>query len=493
MSQAARALLMALFISITIGMASYGAAYADEFGVQVAAFRQADRAEILIAELRQKGLNAFSRLEQAGQKGMWHRVYIGPFASRAEAKQQAETLTAQGVITDYRVRNLGPGTVQAKIPSESAGTSRPAVAVAATTQEPGPGTPDGWEIIVDLSGSINDQFHCGGYFKHEAVFSILNQMNKKIPALQYQAALRKFGYKNALTRSDYTALEWGVDTYDRQAFGIAVSQLIPSRAISPLGWAMKGAEAELESMPGRKALIILSDFKENRDFGDPLERAKDLAARFGNDLCIFTINVGQEKKEIKLAQEIAAQSGCGKTYDGCRLLSDEAYFDQMVSEIFGVARIVTAAVCPDADGDNICDDRDRCPNTPKGAPVDDRGCWIAAYSQFFDFDKAVVKKDFLPRIKLAADILQANPHVTISVTGHTDAKGAEAYNFKLGLRRAEAVRDKLVEYGVDPKRLRVESFGETSPIADNKTEEGRAKNRRVEINVWEPERGKSGG
>ena len=173
----------------------------------------------MIAELRQKGLNAFSRLEQAGEKGMWHRVYVGPFASRAEAKQQAESMAAQGVITaDYRVRDLGSGTVQAEVPLETVETQT-SVAANATAQTPGPDTPDGWEIIVDLSGSISDQFRCGGYFKHEAVFSILTRMNQKIPALRYQAALRKFGYKNALTRKDYTALEWGVEAYDRQSFG----------------------------------------------------------------------------------------------------------------------------------------------------------------------------------------------------------------------------------------------------------------------------------
>ena len=497
MSPVARAWLMIVLIPVMIGFVSPGPAYAAEFGIQVAAFRTADRAESLMAELRQKGLNVFSRLEQAGQKGMWHRVYVGPYASRAEAKTQAQAFAAQGLISEYQVRNLETGKAQTVVGSESTTSETPAAVAPATApasaigQQPGPDTPDGWEIIVDLSGSISDQFHCGGFFKHEAIFTILNRMNQKIPALQYQAALRKFGYKNALTRSDYTALAWGVEPYDRQSFGIAARELAPSRAISPLGWAMKASETELDGMSGRKALIIMSDFKENTDFGDPEKRAEELAARFGNDLCIYTINVGQDEREVKLAEAVAAKSACGKSYDGCRLLSDDAYFDQMVREIFGVAQVMTASVCPDADGDNVCDDRDRCPNTPKGAPVDDRGCWIAAYNQFFDFDKAVVKKEFLPRLKQAAEVLQANPHVTVSVTGHTDNKGTDKYNFRLGLKRAEAIKAKLVEYGVNPKRLRVESFGETSPIADNKTDEGRAKNRRVEINVWEKAKGKS--
>ena len=71
---------------------------------------------------------------------------------------------------------------------------------------------------------------------------------------------------------------------------------------------------------------------------------------------------------------------------------------------------------------------------------------------------------------------------TIDVIGHTDSKGTDAYNMALGMRRAIAVRDKLIEFGLDPARvLSVESRGESEPIAPNDTEQGRFENRRIEF------------
>ena len=142
----------------------------------------------------------------------------------------------------------------------------------------------------------------------------------------------------------------------------------------------------------------------------------------------------------------------------------------------------------DSDGDGIPDDMDACPNSPPGVPVDERGCWVATYRDFFDTDKAVVKKTALPQLKQAAEILIANPHLTVEIAGHADSRGSEAYNLNLGRRRAEAVRKVLIRYGVEPSRLAYKSFGESQPLADNKTAQGMAQNRRVEIHFWETTR-----
>lgn len=106
-----------------------------------------------------------------------------------------------------------------------------------------------------------------------------------------------------------------------------------------------------------------------------------------------------------------------------------------------------------------------------------------AADTFFDFDRAVIKP--AGKAKLDALVLQIN-QITLEVviaTGHTDSVGSEAYNQKLGDRRAQAVRAYLISKGVDKRRVYVESRGESQPVADNKTAAGRAKNRRVEIEV----------
>jgi OOP family OmpA-OmpF porin len=137
----------------------------------------------------------------------------------------------------------------------------------------------------------------------------------------------------------------------------------------------------------------------------------------------------------------------------------------------------------DSDHDGVPDSRDQCPGTPLGAPVDERGCWIVAYAAFFDFDKAVIKREFLPYIEQAARILNENPELNVYLVGHTDYVGTDAYNYDLGLRRAYAVREALSRYGVDSGRLNALSKGESQPIASNGNASGRARNRRVELHV----------
>ena len=140
---------------------------------------------------------------------------------------------------------------------------------------------------------------------------------------------------------------------------------------------------------------------------------------------------------------------------------------------------------PDQDQDGVVDRLDQCPDTPIGAPVDDRGCWVAAYDSFFAFNQATLKRSYLPALRQTAMVLAKNPHIQVEIAGHTDNVGSEEYNLDLGRRRAEAVRNALVKYGVDGSRLLYQSYGESQPAADNGTASGRAKNRRVEIRIME--------
>jgi len=101
----------------------------------------------------------------------------------------------------------------------------------------------------------------------------------------------------------------------------------------------------------------------------------------------------------------------------------------------------------------------------------------------FDFDKSVIKPAGRTRLDdLAGQIKSINLEVVIAI-GHTDSIGSDAYNQKLSVRRAEAVKAYLVSKGIEPNRIYTEGKGKKQPIASNKTKDGRAKNRRVEIEV----------
>ena len=106
-----------------------------------------------------------------------------------------------------------------------------------------------------------------------------------------------------------------------------------------------------------------------------------------------------------------------------------------------------------------------------------------AADAFFDFDKSVIKPDGKAKLDDLTDKVKAINLEVIIAVGHTDSVGSDAYNQKLSLRRSQAVKAYLVSKGIDKTRIYTEGKGEKQPVADNKTKEGRAKNRRVEIEV----------
>jgi OmpA-OmpF porin, OOP family len=106
-----------------------------------------------------------------------------------------------------------------------------------------------------------------------------------------------------------------------------------------------------------------------------------------------------------------------------------------------------------------------------------------AADAFFDFNKSVLKPEGKAKLDdLTSKVKDINLEVIIAV-GHTDSVGSDAYNQKLSVRRSEAVKAYLVSKGIEKNRVYTEGKGEKQPVADNKTSEGRAKNRRVEIEV----------
>jgi outer membrane protein OmpA-like peptidoglycan-associated protein len=101
----------------------------------------------------------------------------------------------------------------------------------------------------------------------------------------------------------------------------------------------------------------------------------------------------------------------------------------------------------------------------------------------FDFDKAVIKPEAEGVLDAAVEVLKENPDVHVTVKGYTDSIGTDEYNMKLSDRRANAVKNYLASHGIDASRLSAEGFGEKDPVADNKTKDGRAQNRRVTLDT----------
>ncbi len=139
----------------------------------------------------------------------------------------------------------------------------------------------------------------------------------------------------------------------------------------------------------------------------------------------------------------------------------------------------------DDDGDGVVNSKDKCPNTPKGTAVDNNGCTLAAEYRLenvnFEFDSAQLTPSSTASLNEAVSILKRHSDLKVEIAGHTDSVGSDEYNMGLSHRRAQAVTDYLIANGANAANITVRGYGESAPIADNGTTEGRAINRRVEL------------
>lgn len=150
-----------------------------------------------------------------------------------------------------------------------------------------------------------------------------------------------------------------------------------------------------------------------------------------------------------------------------------------------VKQEIITAMKVDTDNDGIMDADDKCPDSPQGEAVNAFGCGIKEKAEVkidveFATGKAVIDHKYDEELKNFADFMNKHPEIKAVIGGHTDNVGSAKVNTAISHKRAEAVVDYLVRYGsVKAERLTAEGFGPAQPIADNKTAEGRAHNRRV--------------
>ena len=141
--------------------------------------------------------------------------------------------------------------------------------------------------------------------------------------------------------------------------------------------------------------------------------------------------------------------------------------------------------CPlDRDGDGVPDYQDDCPDSQAGAKVGPDGCYVipdppVEFTVHFDTDSADIRADQRAVLREGVALLRQYPTAEAVIEGHADSTGRMAYNHGLSERRAASVRDHLIAAGVDADRLSTVGHGETRPIADNSSAEGRQANRRV--------------
>jgi len=141
----------------------------------------------------------------------------------------------------------------------------------------------------------------------------------------------------------------------------------------------------------------------------------------------------------------------------------------------------------DDDNDGVENYKDKCPNTDQGVSVSESGCSdikkiiVPIFQNInFGYNRANLIDGIYPILDQISISLKSKPEIDVEVQGHTDNRGNRAYNHKLSLKRAEAVKAYLVGKGINKERIHATAYGQEKPIADNKTKKGRALNRRVQ-------------
>jgi OOP family OmpA-OmpF porin len=151
------------------------------------------------------------------------------------------------------------------------------------------------------------------------------------------------------------------------------------------------------------------------------------------------------------------------------------------------APVVAAPVEVDSDGDGVYDSKDQCPGTPKTHKVDEVGCSLKLTETVaiklnitFDTAKAIIKPEFQGEVSKLASFMNQYADTVVTVEGHTDSQGSDAYNQKLSQSRADSVKAALISnYGIGADRVNAVGYGEAKPVSDNTSAAGREQNRRV--------------
>jgi OOP family OmpA-OmpF porin len=267
----------------------------------------------------------------------------------------------------------------------------------------------------------------------------------------------------------------------------------PGVAVDPLGCPLDkdldGVADYLDACPEINGLASLKGCPDT-DMDGITDKDDRCPTDFG--LALFKGCPDSDKDGIADIDDKCPGTKMGYKVDGtgCTLDNDK---DGLVNEedlCPELAGILAFKGCPDSDGDGVSDKEDRCP-VAKG-PIENKGCpeipkldiqriTLIAGKIYFETGSAKLKLISNASLDDLAEILKRNEAVNLTIEGHTDTDGEDAYNMNLSQKRTESVKEYLVSKGISESRLTAIGYGETKPVADNTKAAGKARNRRVEL------------
>jgi OmpA-OmpF porin, OOP family len=319
-------------------------------------------------------------------------------------------------------------------------------------------------IFFDTSGSMGDAYDDSGVSKLAVAKQMLLHRASRFPDVFPQLNVGLYTYTpplssapdadNIMEVEDVRAF-YEMGPFDKTAFIAAVNSL-PNQASGPtlMHNALNYLDKLLPTLSGRTTVILFTDGSYTSAGGDkkPVDIAQELAAKY--PVSFHIASTATEENNIKLLDAVASINTSSRVYPMKMLLD---YPETYTGAIFVIEEsyIVTAEIRKEVVGlklDHI----------------------------LFDYDGTGIKMEFNAELEAAGKVLKENPNSYIVLAGFTDSKGSEEYNLALSKRRVEAVGGYLTDvFEIDRSRVLLFWYGEAAPIADNETEEGRQKNRRV--------------
>ncbi len=286
-----------------------------------------------------------------------------------------------------------------------------------------------------------------------------------------------------LVGAGYERVGSGVDTFDSNPFiqgGAGLKYIIND------SWAIRGEVKALQIVGGDKEenneLIATVGF--SIPFGTYAKEKPDIIDTDGDGVMDQLDKCPKTPKGTKVDGS------------GCKLPEPDAKTKQIIEPApmsFDNNECPVKTNLPDRDRDGVEDSIDQCPNTPCDFSVDKKGCPVKAILRIhFDTDKASIRPESQPKVVKFSEFLMKNRGSLVKIEGHTDFRGSDNYNMILSKKRAASIQHSLIEYGVSPSRLSAVGKGEKEPVAENKTENGMAQNRRIEVHLTYPNELKRG-
>lgn len=327
---------------------------------------------------------------------------------------------------------------------------------------------DNFILFVDQSGSMYMHYQKLNLLKMAVAKQIGLDMNALIPELGYKGGADLF--------APFQELQAPV-VYNRAELETALKTIKADQAIygrqTPMAPGIVSAEqaAVLAGLKGKTAVIMLSDGKSNLG-ADPVLAAKEVAEQHpqavfyvisfaqpdvkdAKTIAGKDLNPEEEQKGAEINRQIA-QIGNGMLLEASSLYKNQAAMQKFVADVF----------CAEA--------------KPVAAVVEQK---IVLRGIQFDFDKSNIKPESQPILDEAVSTLKAKPEIKVVIAGHTDSVGTAQYNMVLSDQRAEAVQNYSLSKGIAAGRLQTVGRGLDDPIASNATADGRAMNRRVELQI----------